>query len=58
MQLGPSIIYLAYARLIVPFAPFNIYGCLFWSNRILSKKEVNSEVRSYIAKNTTRIWRK
>ena len=58
MQLGPSIIYLACARLIVPFAPFNVYGCLFWSNGILSEKEINLGVRSYIAKNTTRIWRK
>jgi len=36
----------------------HVYGHLFQSSGTLSKKEVNSGVRSYIAENVTRIWRK
>ena len=34
---------------------YHMCGCLFQSSGMLSKREVNSGVRSYIAESTTRI---
>jgi len=37
---------------------YYMYDYLFWSSRMLFKREINSEIRSFIVENTIRIWEK